>query len=734
VADLGSHGAPVLSVAYSPDGRSVACAAGAGVFVRDAATGQELQCFPGDLHPAAGVAYLPDGRQVVSGAEDGTVRVWDTESGRELTCLRSHEKGVRSVAVSPDGRWIASGSKDGTVRQWNAQAGADLAPLLLDKEGVKEASFSPDGRWAITASGETPEKTVRVWDTREGTLLPALAVHRLCGVRFSPDGEQLAAWLDDGTVRLVDARSGVEQHCLRREEGPAKDASYSADGRLFTWDTRIELWSTQTGTREAIFSGHTGRVHGALLSPDRQLAASWAADTTLRVWDAQTGQERFSGACLAVGPATMHFAVEGRVLVCWGANRMLQVWDVSTGEEVVAFQEEVGNVLPERSDLPLPDGRLAYQCSSDNLVMIVEGPDYYEGISSARRKAHLDGHKGKAYHVGYSPDGKRIVTAAHDRTIRVWDTRSGRERACLAGVLGLVRRISYSADGRLMAVWTGDQTLRIWDMQNGSEPTSLICKEELKALGFAPDGRSVITIAVSSDLRVWDIESATCIRSVRLLPSEETSMPRKGASPWATAIRGLDTVIETAGGRQPLARFPARLHSVPWSATRRVWAARQENYRLCLLRLEGPLSAEEEERAPPAPEKGPAEQWKPPWPEQVERATSVTSNEGLFRSAMDEPPLKEAGVFMLENAITIGRDEGCDILLAITSVSRRHARVVEEEDGYKIEDLGSRNGTFLNGAAVKGKVPLRHGDRIRITEATLVFDEVQGCLRLLKGP
>ena len=63
---------------------------------------------------------------------------------------------------------------------------------------------------------------------------------------------------------------------------------------------------------------------------------------------------------------------------------------------------------------------------------------------------------------------------------------------------------------------------------------------------------------------------------------------------------------------------------------------------------------------------------------------------------------------------TMGRDIGVDIVLADPRISRRHARIHRSGDAYFLEDLQSRNGTKLNGQTLQGRIPLRHGDQIRL--------------------
>jgi pSer/pThr/pTyr-binding forkhead associated (FHA) protein len=73
------------------------------------------------------------------------------------------------------------------------------------------------------------------------------------------------------------------------------------------------------------------------------------------------------------------------------------------------------------------------------------------------------------------------------------------------------------------------------------------------------------------------------------------------------------------------------------------------------------------------------------------------------------------------DTVVIGRDVACDVALTGTGVSRRHCQLVREGDGYVIEDLGSANGTFLNGLQVTERKQLADGDKIIIMGHLLIF-------------
>ncbi len=109
----------VKNVAYSPDGNTIAVAAGIGIWLYDLQTYQELSLLTGHSGSVDSVAFSPNGQTLASGSLDETIRLWDVATGEHKKTLQGHADWVRSVVFSPDGQTLASGSSDGTVLLWH---------------------------------------------------------------------------------------------------------------------------------------------------------------------------------------------------------------------------------------------------------------------------------------------------------------------------------------------------------------------------------------------------------------------------------------------------------------------------------------------------------------------------------------------------------------------------------------------------------------------------------------
>ena len=601
------RGLQVLSLAYSPDGRAIAC--GCGRFndyeiigfarLRDAATGEPIGLpVTGGPGGVLCVAFSPDGRRLALASRD-VVDIYDTSSADRpiVHQLKGHVNFVYSVAFSPDGRVVATGGWDKTIRLWDPATGAQIRTLVGHRGFVRGLAFSADGTQLVSAS---EDKSVRRWDVAGGGENAAFHGHTAivhC-VAFDPDGILAASGSQDGTVKLWPAAAPDTQVTFRNSAGWVGTVALAPDGRrvatahngnIRIWDPRtgeelhrlvgprgmlgrialvfspdgttlaasghgtsINLWNTTAWTSSRALEGHTATVSDADFSPDGTLLATSCEDGSIRVWDVPQGTTVWTIPGHPKAANAVAFAADGRRLASAGEDQKARVWDASSGSLLAEFS---GHVTGVRDLAFAPDGdRIAsvggtYKGAPGGEVKLWDS-------RTGEETASLPGHTSLVYAVAYFPSGRRLVTASDDRTIKLWDVDTREDVFTLRGHTSGIVSLATSRDGRQIVSGSIDYSARTWSTAS-------------------PD----LETAAALSLRRAAVEQVQSLFATHLLKADVLSALRAEKSlsePLrAAALEIAERRTENASG----------LYEAGWRAVVRP-GGRPDDYRLAVRRLE----------------------------------------------------------------------------------------------------------------------------------------------------
>jgi WD40 repeat protein len=146
-----------------------------------------------------------------------------------------------------------------------------------------------------------------------------------------------------------------------------------------------------------------------------------------------------------------------------------------------------------------PDGRQVVSASADRTLKVWN-------LTTGREERTLSGHANRVYAVAVTPDGQHVISASADGTLKVWSLATGREERTLIGHTDWVMAVAVTPDGRRAVSASADSTLKIWNLSTGNEECTLSGHASwVRAVAITPDGRRAVSASDDFLLKVWDL-------------------------------------------------------------------------------------------------------------------------------------------------------------------------------------------------------------------------------------
>jgi WD40 repeat protein len=328
-------------------------------------------------------------------------------------------------------RWILEGAKSDGESAADPSKSLDTGGIPVRPDILPQAAslaWSKDGK--LLAVGTYRE--VKLFEMPGGKLLRTLGGHAdvVRALGFSPDGATLGA---AGGVPGV----GGE----------------------------IRFWNLADGTLKKTLTGHTDCIYGFDWRPDGKQFATSSYDKTVKIWDVTKGVSIAELKDHADAVYGLAYSASGKYLATASADRSIRVWDGQTGKRLYSL---AGHTEMVTSLAAHPTADQIASVSADKTMRVWNlGPDGGSAIRTSPAQADV------LTDVRYSPDGKWIVTASNDGTVKVWDASNGNEVRKLTNPDAILA-VTVDPANQLVAIGGYDGSVTLCKLADGAKSAALI--------------------------------------------------------------------------------------------------------------------------------------------------------------------------------------------------------------------------------------------------------------------
>ena len=608
----------VEKVLFSSDSRWI-MAASYSLKIWNAETGH-LHFNSGQMVRITSLAAAADGSIVVTGHQDGSLRIFDVERNELLYCVDiGFNISFTDISITPDGGLAVTLDEKQGIHLWDCETGSQVCSFSEHNESIYSLYLHPSGvevvaigqkhifRWDI---GNPESPVVIEYRNTEDHPAPGAARSRKPVSLIFDRGTRALVATPANTIELMDISEGQLLRSIPLPTLGLHSVSVTMDGKLAAFGNGVDAWIWDLDTFDCLkeINGNTpDRIWSVSISADGSQLLTGHTESKVQLWDIRRGTVGANKG--HIGKITqIKTVLQSNLLLSGGEDATVRAWEIKGAKNIHCYKTHKGDL------------KFYHQSLATMLAM----PSVDKGSGSKRQDM------GEIYSLGITSDSGKIITASSDGFIRIWEKpekvpeytlggdkkhsneaekyvgeitilpddthllsieiqnesrllirclRVGEIKGTIEGLRDDFHRICLAGNGRIL-LSCGGRNLQVWDLEKRRLLSRLTGHaDRINDMAISPCGRLAVTVSGDNQLhdnslRIWDLSRGKMIHA---FPQQPNNLTRVAITP--------DGRYAVSGGGHHLSFFKGDNSLQVWDLRKRELAGRLEGHEHTVLHL-----------------------------------------------------------------------------------------------------------------------------------------------------
>jgi WD40 repeat protein len=377
-------------------------------------------------------------------------------NGNLICTLSGHVDSVNAVAITPDGKFVVSGSSDHTVKKWDLNTATEVMTFRGHTSPVNAVAITPDGQKVVSGASDN---TVRVWNLETGAEILTFNGHGLpiVAVGITLDGQKVVS----ASVANINS---------------------------------IKVWDLETGKEELTLKGHGDLVRTIAITREGVISGGNAG--TIKIWSLKNGKLLWKDNLCGNSdqPKVKVYAIAATVddnqIVAVGSDNYLTAWNAKDASDNL-HQTTIKRLFNLNFWTGIKINQQIYQ----------------RKFFRREFDRQLKSHTAPIVDIALTSDGTQFILASLDKTLKVWETKSGKAILTFTGHNNSIHSVSTSPDDKKLISASKDKTLKVWNLDSVKKCIQANNDISVNDVTISPDGKKVFFCLNNNIVRYYDLEN-----------------------------------------------------------------------------------------------------------------------------------------------------------------------------------------------------------------------------------